>query len=324
MPMKRRDLLKYALSASALPMMMGPYSANAAPHNELRSTTAMIRDILSHLGGEHVATGSMMGPGIDPHSYRATRNDIVALQKAKVIFYNGLSLEVQLEPLLSKLAKHKPVIAVTDRLDRGKLRAHPTYKDKYDPHVWMSPELWREVAAYCAEVLRELRPDLADEIANNYESYAQELGALHRYAAERLATIPEKSRVLVTAHDAFGYFGAAYHIDVMGIQGLSTASEAGLHRIAELVGEIVARDIKAVFVESSVSERNLRALIEGAGARGHQVQIGGQLYSDAMGPEGSYEGTYIGMIDHNVTTIARALGGDAPLRGMNGKLKVLG
>ena len=172
------------------------------------------------------------------------------------------------------------------------------------------------------EHLTEAAPDLADVFAANARRHITEIEALDVYASDMLARVPAEARVLLTAHDAFGYFGDAYGFEVLGIQGISTESEAGLNRIGALVETLVNRRIKAVFVESSVSDRNIRALIEGAAAQGHDVAIGGELYSDAMGPDGSYEGTYLGMIDHNVTVIARALGADVPAAGMNGKLSL--
>ena len=204
--------------------------------------------------------------------------------------------------------------------DIAELRAHDTYKDKYDPHVWMSPPLWREVVRSVQAALTGARPEAAETSAANADRHVADIDRLSAYATEMLARVPEGQRVLVTAHDAFGYFGRQYQLDVLGIQGISTESEAGLNRIAQLVDTLVARKVAAVFVESSVSDRNIRALIEGAAARGHTVRIGGELFSDAMGAEGTYEGTYIGMLDHNVTVIAGALGADVPPRGMDGKL----
>jgi manganese/zinc/iron transport system substrate-binding protein len=184
----------------------------------------------------------------------------------------------------------------------------------------MDPTLWREVVLNVRDALIEVAPDREEAFRANAEAHLAEVDALATYAAEVLASVPEEARVLVTAHDAFNYFGRAYDFDVVGIQGISTESEAGLRRIAELVDMLVERRIGAVFVETSVSDRNIRALVEGAAAEGHTVEIGGELYSDAMGAPGTYEGTYVGMIDHNVSTIARALGGDVPAGGMQGLL----
>ena len=185
----------------------------------------------------------------------------------------------------------------------------------------MVPDLWTYVVNGVRHALSEAAPDRADLFASNAAEYLEELDALGSYARDVLATVPQPARVLLTAHDAFGYFGAAYGFEVVGIQGISTESEAGLNRIRTLADMLVERGIGAVFVETSVSDRNIRALVEGAAAQGHKVKIGGELFSDAMGAPGTYTGTYIGMIDHNVSTIARALGGEVPQRGMQGKLE---
>jgi manganese/zinc/iron transport system substrate-binding protein len=209
---------------------------------------------------------------------------------------------------------------VADEVPQDLLRTHPTYPDRFDPHVWMDPALWTTVSETVQRALDAAAPDRAAAHAAEADAFRAEIAALDTYSRQVLMTVPEQARVLVTAHDAFGYFGRAYGFEVLGIQGISTESEAGLARIGELVDLLVARGIGAVFVESSVSDRSMRALVEGAAAKGHAVVIGGELYSDAMGPDGTYEGTYIGMIDHNVTTIARALGGAAPAQGMSGRL----
>ena len=261
-----------------------------------------------------------MGPGVDPHSYRQTRSDIVALTRADLVLRHGLYLEAQMEDLFAKLAPRGTLVAVGEAVPRDRLIAHRTYADKFDPHVWMVPALWSHAVAAVGDALAIRLPDAADQIAARKAAYLAQVARLQSYAETTLATVPAQSRVLVTAHDAFSYFGRAFGYEVMGIQGISTESEAGLNRIAELVETLVSRRIRAAFVESSVSDRNIRALIEGAAAQGHRVEVGGELFSDAMGRDGTYEGTYPGMIDHNVTTIARALGGTPPERGMDGRL----
>jgi manganese/zinc/iron transport system substrate-binding protein len=225
-----------------------------------------------------------------------------------------------MEEFLIELGETRPVVAVADELPRNLLISHDDYEDRHDPHVWMNPNLWARVVLEMRDALVDVHPEGAEIFSSNADAYLDDLAALAQYTQNVLATVPTESRVLLSAHDAFNYFGSAYGFEVTGIQGISTESEAGLQRIAELVDMLVDRDIRAVFVESSVSDRNIRALIEGAAARGHDVVIGGELYSDAMGPEGTYEGTYVGMIDHNATVIAAALGGDAPDRGMAGLL----
>ncbi|MBM9593048.1 metal ABC transporter solute-binding protein, Zn/Mn family [Roseitranquillus sediminis] len=295
--------------------------ARAQAPLQVVTTTGMIADAAREVGGEHVEVRSLMGPGVDPHSYRQTRSDIAALTRADLVLWHGLYLEAQMEELLEKLAERQPVVAVAEALPRERLLSYGTYEGRWDPHVWMDPELWGEVVLSVRDALSDARPEAAEDFGRNADVYREKLTALDGYAAEVTATVPEGRRVLVTAHDAFSYFGDAYDVEVLGIQGISTESEAGLARIGELVDLLVERDIGAVFVESSVSDRNVRALAEGAAAQGHEVRIGGELYSDAMGEPGTYEGTYLGMIDHNVTTIVRALGGEVPSRGMNGLLE---
>jgi manganese/zinc/iron transport system substrate-binding protein len=284
------------------------------------ATTGMIADAARQVGGAHVEVRALMGPGVDPHAYRQTRSDIAAMTKADLVLWHGLYLEAQLEEFLRDLARHQKVVAVAENLPRDLLIAHDDYANKFDPHVWMVPDLWSRVVMQIRDTLIEARPEARADFEANAAAHLDDIDDLSGYARKVLTTVPEQARVLVTAHDAFNYFGRAYGYEVVGIQGISTESEAGLNRIETLVDLLVERGIKAVFVESSVSERNVRALIEGAAARGHTVTIGGTLYSDAMGQPGTYEGTYIGMIDHNATTIARALGGDAPQTGMNDRL----
>ena len=225
-----------------------------------------------------------------------------------------------MEDFFADLSKKRSVVAVAEALPKDRLLGHEDYEGRYDPHVWMDPKAWTGVVAEVTRALSAAQPDAAQTFEANAAAFTAEIDMLAEFADAALAKVPPQSRVLVTAHDAFNYFGAAYGFDVIGIQGISTESEAGLNRISTLVDELVERDIRAVFVETSVSDRNMRALIEGAAAQSHEVTIGGSLYSDAMGEAGTYEGTYLGMIDHNVTTIARALGADVDAGGMAGKL----
>jgi manganese/zinc/iron transport system substrate-binding protein len=283
-------------------------------------TTGMVADIATHVAGERAQVESIIGAGVDPHLYQATRTDVAKLIRADVIFYSGLMLEGKMGDALVKVGRTRPVYAVTELIDESLLLEPDGFNGHFDPHLWMDVSLWKRCAELVARTLAELDPDHADEYTANFKRYAAELDRLHAYVGEVFSSIPASSRVLVTAHDAFNYMGRAYGIEVRGIQGISTESEAGISDINTLVDMLVDRDIKAVFVESSVSDRNVRSLLEGAQARGHTVTIGGSLFSDAMGKAGEYEGTYIGMIDHNATTIARALGGSPPPRGMQGKL----
>jgi manganese/zinc/iron transport system substrate-binding protein len=297
---------------------LGP--ARAAPPLDVVATIAQIGEAAQRIGGERVKVRPLMGEGVDPHTYRQTRSDVVALARADLVLHNGLHLEAQLEELLADLAGQKPVVAVAESLPVDARLASTQYPGRFDPHIWMDTGLWSEVVEAVGAALAEADPEGAPLFAANAETYRAEIARVGDYARTVLATVPEPSRVVLSSHDAFGYFGRAFGWEVIGIQGLSTESEAGLGQIEALVELIVERELPAVFVESSVSERNVRALIEGAAARGHKVRIGGQLFSDAMGAPGSYTGTYVGMIDSNVTTIARALGGNAPAGGLNGRL----
>ncbi|MGP6087382.1 metal ABC transporter solute-binding protein, Zn/Mn family [Antarctobacter jejuensis] len=313
----KREFLT-GLGASAL--VLNASGARAGGTLTVVTTTGMIADAARQVGGDLVEVKGLMGAGVDPHSYRQTRSDIVALAKADVVLWHGLYLEAQMEDFLRELEERGTVTAVAEGLPRDLLLAHEDYQNKFDPHVWMTPRLWALVVENVRDALIAARPDAEETFRANTVAHLAELEALEAYVAGVLATVPEERRMLVTAHDAFNYFGNAYGFEVLGIQGISTQSEAGLQRIAELVDVLVERKIGAVFVESSVSDRNIRALIEGAASRGHEVVIGGELYSDAMGEPGTYEGTYLGMIDHNATVIALALGGDGPRTGMNGML----
>ena len=291
-----------------------PYRAGA--------TVGMVADIVREVGGDRVEVTSIIGAGVDPHVYSPTRSDVAVLLRSDIVFYAGLLLEGQMTDVLAKVGRRRPVIPVTERLKQAEL-IHNTQTDHHDPHVWMDVQGWMKAVEVVRDTLVDFDPNNADNYKSRAEGYLTQLKALDDYARKVIASIPENQRVMITAHDAFNYLGRAYHIEVMGIQGLSTESEAGLKDINRIVDELVRRKIPAVFVETSVSDKNVRALIEGANSRGHAVRIGGELFSDAMGKAGTYEGTYIGMIDHNVTIITRALGGQAPETGMQGKLSTL-
>lgn len=316
-----------ALAVFAYPALPGrALAAQAAPQPrsypiKVTTTVAMVTDIVRQVAGDKVALTGLIGDGVDPHLYKPSRNDIVALQAADVIFYSGLALEGKMGDALVRVARGgKPVFAVTELIDEKYLLEPDEMQGHFDPHVWMDVSAWSQAVTAVTRAMCDYDASNAALYRANAERFQTELAALHEYGRKCCASIPQSQRVLITAHDAFNYFGRAYGLDVRGIQGLSTESEAGLKDIEKLVDLIVERDIRAVFVETSVPEKNVRALIEGAGARGKRVVIGGTLYSDAMGKAGTYEGTYIGMLDHNITTVVRALGGEAPPRGMRGKL----
>lgn len=288
-------------------------AAEGEPY-QIVCTVGMITDIVRNVAGEHAQVEGIIGEGVDPHLYKPTRGDVVKLSQADVVFYNGLLLEGKMTDVLVRVATSgKPVRAVTEAIleETDYLLDKDDGSEYTDPHVWMDVSGWLRAVPVVVETLSAYDPANADEYEANAAAYMEQLEALDAYAKEAMATIPESQRVLVTAHDAFRYLGRAYGIAVRGIQGFSTESEAGVRDLEELVDFIVERGIPAVFVETSVADKNVRALVEGAKARGHDVEIGGLLYSDAMGQAGTYRGTYIGMIDHNVTTIVNALGGTA-------------
>ncbi len=287
----------------------------------LVATTAMVADIATAVAGERAKVETIIGTGVDPHLFKPTRDVVAALTSADVVLYSGLVLEGKMTDSFVKLATDgKPVYAVTARLEPSYLLEPEEMQGHTDPHVWMDVLAWSRCAALVADQLSDLDPAGREVYQANARRYEAELARLHEYVKRVIASVPAEQRVLVTAHDAFNYFGRAYALEVRGIQGISTESEAGVDDINKLVDLLVTKKVKAVFVESSVSAANIKAVIAGAASRGHTVAIGGELFSDAMGATGTYEGTYIGMLDHNATLIARALGGEAPERGMDGKL----
>ena len=295
-------------------------AADNRPHNVV-VTTAMIGDIVRHVAGDRADVHVLMGPGVDPHLYRPTRGDIESMLGADLVFYNGLNLEGKMGDAFVKAARGgRRVFAVTELIEESYLLSPEAFAGHDDPHVWMDPGGWRRATEVVVKALVEFDSAHAADFESRGKAYLQQLDDLDDYARQCISSIPQSQRVLVTAHDAFNYFARAYRIEVRGIQGISTESEAGLQQVEQLVSMLVSRRIPAVFTESSVSDKNVKALVEGASAKGHAVKIGGELFSDAMGAPGTYEGTYVGMIDHNVTVITRALRGSAPERGMSGKL----
>lgn len=284
------------------------------------ATIGMVADVVREVGGEHVDVSQICGPGVDPHLYKATRDDVASLMSADMIFYSGLMLEGKMTDTLIKMARSRPVVAVTESIDESLLLEPEDFEGHYDPHVWMDVSAWSQCVDAISSALSEFDPPHASVYETNAQGYKEQLEKLHQYGVDSIGSIPEGSRVLVTSHDAFNYLGRAYGLDVQGVQGISTESEAGLQRVSELVDMLVEKNVKAVFIESSVPRKSIDSLIEGAKAKGHDVSIGGELFSDAMGADGTYEGTYIGMLDHNITTIAKALGGEAPQEGLGGKL----
>ena len=304
----------------AAALMLAGTSVRADPVLKVVTTTAHIADVAAAVGGDRVTVESLLGPGVDPHLYKPTRSDVVKLLKADLVLASGLHLEAQFDHTFEQISQKNPVVKIGDLLPPDRLIATTAFSGRFDPHIWMDPALWAEAADRVRNTLIERDPDGRAVYEEGARKYRENIAGFAAYASNATGSVPANARILVTAHDAFGYFGRAFGFEVLGIQGLSTESEAGLKRIEELVTFLVDKKIGAVFVESSVPQANIRALVEGARARGHELKIGGELFSDALGAPGTYEGTWLGMIDHNVTTIARSLGGYAPERGYQGKL----
>lgn len=296
--------------------------ASEGPASRLRAvaTTGMVADLVREVGGDRVEVVTLIAPGIDPHLHKPTRSDLAKILEADLVFANGLLLEGRMVDSLERAAAsgRRVHLVASEILERVDPPPEPALAA--DPHLWMDPAVWAIGIEVVREALVAADPDGAAVYRVNADRHRTELESLDAYAAEVLASVPPERRVLVTAHDAFGWFGRRYGYEVLAIQGLSTDSEAGVRDIERLVDVLVDQGVPAVFVETTVAPRSIEALRAGASARGHEVAIGGELFSDALGAGGTYEGTYAGMIDHNATSIAAALGGVAPPRGRLGSL----
>jgi manganese/zinc/iron transport system substrate-binding protein len=275
------------------------------------ATTSMVTDLVERVGGERVRVEGLMGPGVDPHLYKASEGDVIALADADAVFYNGLHLEAKVAEVFERMGDRVRTFAVTDGIPRKELEAPPAFAGNYDPHVWFDVGLWRRALAQVRDDLSALDRVHAPTYRRNAARYDRELVELERWVRAETARVPAAKRVLVTAHDAFNYFGRAYGFDVRGLQGISTASEAGTADVRELAEFIAERRIPAIFVESSVSPRAIEAVREAVRSRGFEVGVGERLFSDAMGDPGTPEGTYPGMVRHNVRAIVSGLRGES-------------
>ena len=272
------------------------------------TTTALIWDLVENIAGEKAETISLMGTGVDPHLYKASAGDVGKLAGADMIFYNGLHLEGKITDVLGQMRKSGIfTVGVADGIDKSLLFSLAEYEGYYDPHIWFDVTLWKKAAKVVMEAFSLYDPQNARIYKRNAESYLKELDLLQAYIQKRIATLQPERRVLITAHDAFNYFGRGYGFEVMGLQGISTDSEASVADIRNLSKTITERKIPAVFVETSISPRYMRALQASVKARGFDVEIGGSLYSDSMGSLGTEEGTYIGMFKSNVDTVVESL-----------------
>ena len=300
-----------ALAVLAAGLMASACAPPEPPEEEGRlsvvTTIGMIRDVVQNVGGEHVRVVGLMGPGVDPHLYKASEGDVRRLFRADVVFYGGLHLEARMGEVLEEMGGRTRVRAVSEVIPVEQRLAPPEFKGAYDPHVWFDVRLWAMTVDVVARTLSEADPAHARDFAANADRYRAQLADLDRYVREQALRVPVERRVLITAHDAFNYFGRAYGFQVRGLQGISTASEAGTADVQALAQFIATRRIPAIFVESSIPRRTIEAVQEAVAARGYDVRIGGSLFSDAMGNPGTDEGTYIGMVRHNIDTIVGAL-----------------
>jgi manganese/zinc/iron transport system substrate-binding protein len=271
------------------------------------TTIGMITDIAQNVGGERVSVTGLMGPGVDPHLYKASEGDVSRLAEADVIFFNGLHLEAKMGEVLEQMGSRIKTVAVTGGIDESLLLSPPEFEGAHDPHLWFDVTLWMKAVEVVRDTFIEVDPGSADLYQANAQAYLETLEELEAYVQAETARVPEQQRVLITAHDAFNYFGNAYGFQVRGLQGISTATEAGTGDVQDLAEFIAVNEIPAIFVESSVPVRNVEAVQAAVQAKGFEVSIGGELFSDAMGNPGTEEGTYPGMVRHNVDTIVGAL-----------------
>ena len=305
--MSGRAAVALALMVTGCGVAPGPAADDGAPVDAV-ATTGMIGWVVEQVGGERVSVDALMGPGVDPHLYKATASDVRKLGEADVVFYNGLHLEAAMGEVLEEMSGRLPTVAVTRGLDPDSLLAPPEFAGSYDPHVWFDVGMWLRAVPEVRAALERVDPEGAATYERNAARVTAELTELDAWVQQRVAQLDSSVRVLVTAHDAFNYFGRAYGFEVRGLQGISTASEAGTSDVQSLATMIAERRIPAVFVETSIPRRTIEAVQAAVQARGFEVRIGGSLYSDAMGDPGTDAGTYPGMVRHNVNTIVDALG----------------
>ncbi|MFV9549616.1 metal ABC transporter solute-binding protein, Zn/Mn family [Algibacter sp. PT7-4] len=270
------------------------------------TTTSMITDLVKNIGGTHINLQGLMGSGVDPHLYKASEGDVNKLANADIIFYNGLHLEGKLVEVFEKM-KNKNTIAIGEALDKSTLIGSDYFASNYDPHIWFNINYWIQATQFVSQKLSDAIPEQKNYFQANGANYIKQLENLKTKIISTIETLPKEQRILVTAHDAFNYFGKTFNFEVVGLQGLSTATEAGVQDVQKLSEFIIKKKVKAIFIESSVPKRTIEALQAAVNSKGHHVIIGGSLYSDALGNAGTKEGTYIGMFEYNVNTIVNAL-----------------
>jgi manganese/zinc/iron transport system substrate-binding protein len=304
---KRYSILFFSAIILGLGSCVTPSGHKKAGKLFIVVTTGMIKDAVENVARDKADVVALMGPGVDPHLYKATHGDLEKITEADIIFYNGLHLEGKMGKVFEKAERIKQVVSVSNGIPESALLQIPGYSNAHDPHIWFDVKLWEQAVKNIATYLKDKDSANADFYEANSTKYLVTLDSLHRSVQRQVSSVPESQRVLITAHDAFGYFGRAYKIEVRGLQGISTLSEFGLKDVTELVNFIIERKIKAIFVETSVSTKSIDAIVEGCREKGWNVTIGGSLYSDAMGQQNTHEGTYVGMVSANVKTIVNAL-----------------
>ncbi|MFT5724384.1 MAG: manganese/zinc/iron transport system substrate-binding protein [Bacteroidia bacterium] len=271
------------------------------------TTTSIVADIAINLCSDFADVESLMGPGVDPHLYKASHGDIELLTNGDVIIYNGLHLEGKMSQILEKLNPSKTVIAVSDGIDHTKIRTINADANVHDPHIWFDITMWADGVKHVSKELIKKFPDQKDTIESHTKTYLHEMDSVHQACLKLVEALPVDKRILITSHDAFEYFGRSYNFRVRGLQGISTLSESGLKDVTDMVNFIIDNEIKAVFVENSVPQKALRSVIDGCRSKGHDVVVGGELFSDALGADRTPEGTYLGMMYYNVETVINGL-----------------
>lgn len=301
----RYSILLVVLLVSTLLAACGSGASGAKSGGPIQAitTTGMIADVVKNVGGGNVRVTALMGPGVDPHLYKATEGDVGKLSNADIIFYNGLHLEARMTDIFEQIGRNKPTVAVSDAIPTELILTSPRFQNQSDPHVWMDPKLWSYTIDAVRDALTKLDPEHASAYAANAAAYHKQIDDLTAYVLSQVDKVPPERRVLITAHDAFQYFGRGFSYEVFAPQGISTAAEAGVDDIRRVIDLAVERDIPAIFIESSVPPDVVEAIVAGAKDRGHELAIGGKLYSDAMGDPNTPDGAYVGMIRHNIDTI---------------------
>lgn len=308
--MKKQLLITSLITITILSIGLFIFCPSVRKNDDYRlcivCTTTMVADAVRSLCDEDVQVISLMGPGVDPHLYRPKEGDVHRLLAADVVVYQGIHLEGKMNHALESMRAYTNVIQATKSIDRSLLLASE-FDDLYDPHIWHEVTLWQEVVRYLADQLSLLDPVYREVYQKNKNSYFNELTLLDYELREQINTIDEQDRILVTAHDAFAYYGRAYGIEVLGLQGLSTESDIGIKDVQNMANYIVNSRIQAIFLETSIAPKSMHALEQAVTHKGWYVIVGPALYSDALGAPDDVSGTYVGMMRYNTHAIVRTI-----------------